>query len=768
MGNRMIKILVIDDNQDNLVSVKALIKESFPDALVYAALSGRKGLELAASVIPDVILLDIVMPGMDGFEVCRRLKEDNTLHEIPVVFLTAIKGDKENRILALEVGAEAFLAKPIDESELTAQIRAMLKISAANIRKRGEEQRLASLVEERTNDLKDANLATLRILEELKAENEARKESEKALLQSEERFQLLFNKAPLGYQSLDINGYFIEVNQQWLDTLGYNRDEVIGKWFGDFLVTAYQDGFRARFPIFKAQGFIHSEFEMVCKNGNRLVIAFDGRIGYDSKGDFKQTHCILQDITERRKAEQALLESENKYKNYVDNAPDGIFVHDENGKYIEVNKAAAKISGYSKAELLTMSISDMTGKESHKKGHGIYETLLNGGNADGLLQFVHKNGSKRWCTVSMVKLTEHRFLGFVKDVTESKKAEDDLVYLSCHDQLTGLHNRRFFEQELKRLDKQSNLPLTVAMGDINGLKLINDSFGHSLGDKLLVKAAAIVKKGCRNSDLIARFGGDEFIIVFPRTDAAEATQIINHIHNLAANEKVANIAMSISFGYDTKDKEDQSISETMVNAENHMYRHKVSERSSMRSNTIDIIINTLFEKSNRESFHSKRVSEICQAIASSMDFEKDDISQITMAGLVHDIGKIGVDENILNKPGKLDNVEWEEMKKHPETGWRILSATNEFSELAQFILEHHEKWDGKGYPNGLKGEEIKVEARIIAVADAYDAMTRDRSYRRGFSRTEAAEEIKRCSGTQFDPEIVEVFLYKVLPYTNVF
>lgn len=636
MGNDMIKILAIDDNQDNLVSVKALIKESFPDALVYAALSGRKGLELAASVIPDVILLDIVMPGMDGFEVCRRLKEDNTLHEIPVVFLTAIKGDKENRILALEVGAEAFLAKPIDESELTAQIRAMLKISAANIRKRGEEQRLASLVEERTNELRKANLATLRILEELKAENEARKESE------------------------------------------------------------------------------------------------------------------------------------NKYKNYVDNAPDGIFVHDENGKYIEVNKAAAEISGYRKDELLTMSISDMTGKESYKKGHGLYETLLKSGNADGLLQFVHKNGSKRWCTVSMVKLTEHRFLGFVKDVTDSKKAEDDLVYLSNHDQLTGLHNRGFFEKELKRLDKQSNLPITIAMGDINGLKLINDSFGHSLGDELLVKAAKIVKKGCRNSDLIARFGGDEFIIVFPRTDAAEATQIINQIHNMAANEKVANIAMSISFGYDTKDRDDQSISETMVNAENHMYRHKVSERSSMRSNTIDIIINTLFEKSNRESFHSKRVSEICQAIAASMDFEKDDISQITMAGLVHDIGKIGVDENILNKPGKLDNAEWEEMKKHPETGWRILSATNEFSELAQFILEHHERWDGKGYPNGLKGDEIKVEARIIAVADAYDAMTRDRSYRRGFSRTEAAEEIKRCSGTQFDPEIVEVFLYKVLPYASVF
>jgi len=188
----------------------------------------------------------------------------------------------------------------------------------------------------------------------------------------------------------------------------------------------------------------------------------------------------------------------------------------------------------------------------------------------------------------------------------------------------------------------------------------------------------------------------------------------------------------------------------------------------MRSNTIDIIINTLFEKSSRESLHSKRVSQICQAIAASMNFEKDDISQITMAGLVHDIGKIGVDEKILNKPWKLNDSEWEEMKKHPETGWRILSATSEFSELAQFVLEHHEKWDGNGYPSGLKNEEISVEARIIAVADAYDAMTRDRSYRKGFSKAEAAVEILRCSGTQFDPQIADVFVNKVLPNTSEF
>ena len=247
MESKNIKILAIDDIQDNLISVKALIKETFPSAVTLAALTGKKGLELAAIEDPDVILLDIVMPDMDGYEVCKKLKADKKLSDIPVVFVTALKGDKESRIQALECGAEAFLAKPIDESELTAQIRAMVKIKKAKIEKRDEKERLAALVEEKTSELNEKHQITLELFEDLKNEYEARKKSEELLRQSELKYYTYFQYAPVGYQSLDKDGYILEVNDMWLNALKYKRDEVIGKWFGDFLDSEYKDVFKRLF-----------------------------------------------------------------------------------------------------------------------------------------------------------------------------------------------------------------------------------------------------------------------------------------------------------------------------------------------------------------------------------------------------------------------------------------------------------------------------------------------------------------------------------------
>ncbi len=376
----------------------------------------------------------------------------------------------------------------------------------------------------------------------------------------------------------------------------------------------------------------------------------------------------------------------------------------------------------------------------------------------------HKNGSWIWVS-DRGKVTSWTddgkpliMSGTHTDMTKQKKEEEEIEHLAFCDQLTGLYNRRFYEEELRRLDTERNLPLTIIMGDLNGLKLINDSFGHRIGDELLKKVAEVLREGCRADDIVARVGGDEFVIILPKADAIETDKVISRMTQLSLNNKVGSINLSVSFGYGIKTTKKQRIQDVYKEAEDHMYRNKLYESSSIKSKMINLIMSSLYEKNNEEQLHSKRVSEICESIARKMNLEQELISQIKIAGLMHDIGKIGIDEKVLNRKGKLNESEWKEIKRHPEVGYRILSSANEFSEIATFALDHHERWDGQGYPKGLKGGEISLPARIIAIADSYDAMTRARTYREVLSEEEAIEEIKRCAGTQFDPTIVNIFV----------
>ena len=585
------------------------------------------------------------------------------------------------------------------------------------------------------------------------------------------RFLALFNEMSAGaavYKVLNEGklgkDYIIQdFNKAALIAERKTRKEVIGKSLYDLRPNIDQYGL---IPV----------FERVWKTGNpayypsKIYIDENFSNWYENRV-FKlpsgEIVAIFDDVTERSLAEKALFESEQKYSSYIENAPDGVFVVDETGNYIDANKAATRITGYTKEELLKMRIRDITPVESLTQTYRHFSDLVQNGSSRGELQYIHKNGSLRWWSLDAVKLDENRYLGFARDISEKKKIEREILYLSYHDHLTGLYNRRFFEQELNRLDTSENLPMSIIMFDVNGLKLVNDSFGHDAGDHLLKKAAEVIKNICRNEDMVARIGGDEFVLFLPKTSSKQCVEIANQIKEQSAKEKVANVELSISYGYDTKEVEKQSILEIIANAENYMYRYKLFERSSNRSKTTDLIMNTLFEKSKREAAHSNRVSSICQLIASTMNLGIDAVNKMRIAGLIHDIGKIGVAENILNKAGYLTKDERNEIERHPEIGWRLLSSTNEYSELAQFVLNHHEKWDGSGYPNGLKEEAIPLEARIIAVADAYDAMTSERSYRVALSKEKAIEELRKGSGTHFDPEIVTVFIDQVLTIRKI-
>ena len=352
----------------------------------------------------------------------------------------------------------------------------------------------------------------------------------------------------------------------------------------------------------------------------------------------------------------------------------------------------------------------------------------------------------------------------IREVTDTKLSQVKNEYLSYHDQLTGLYNRRYFEEMLIRYDHIDYNPVALAMIDVNGLKIVNDAFGHRMGDKVLCSVAEALERHCKGQDsFVARIGGDEFVIVSPRTDRLEMEKLTDKIYQSIKDIRKDQHIVSISIGCEVKETEEDNMTDIFNSAEENMYRKKLTESQSVRHQAVQAILKTLNEKNEREKVHSEQVSMISRLIGEAMEFDYSTIKEIETAGLLHDIGKIAVDEEILNKAGQLDESEYEKIMKHPESSYQILKSINAYAGLAEDVLSHHERWDGTGYPRRLKGEKISIIARIITIADAYEAIVADRPYRNAMTKEEALKELRRSAGTQFDPKIIKVFEEKVFP-----
>ena len=380
----------------------------------------------------------------------------------------------------------------------------------------------------------------------------------------------------------------------------------------------------------------------------------------------------------------------------------------------------------------------------------------------------------RWLLTMGTVVTAGLLAGALNDRAE--RLIERLADAARTDPLTELLNRRGFEERLQielARAQRSGLPVSVIVGDIDHFKLVNDRHGHRAGDDTLKAFARIALQAKRLADDMGRIGGEEFALVLPDTDEHGALLLAERIRRVTRDVQ----SITVSFGVATFPKHERTPDGLLHKADQALYlakqlgrdrsviysdevaslEHPEERRPVEQTAAVLVLAETLDLRDSGTALHSTTVGRYCEQIASRLELGEERTERIRLAGLLHDLGKIGVADEILRKPGALNDHEWNEMRKHPELGARILTSAN-LHDLAGWVLAHHERPDGRGYPRGLSDEEITLEARILSVADAYEAMTSDRPYRKALPQDVALEELRKGADTQFDAQVVDAFL----------
>jgi diguanylate cyclase (GGDEF)-like protein/PAS domain S-box-containing protein len=532
------------------------------------------------------------------------------------------------------------------------------------------------------------------------------------------------------------------------------RDVVYTQWVTDIAANKKSD----------------DEYIILTKSGEEKWVWEQSVPVLGNDGKLSESEGFILDITANKKVLEALDESEDRFRTIFEKAPIGIGIFNtKTGFLYQVNPKFAEILGRTMEELTCLDW------KSYSHPAEIQENLDKLAQLNKKLipnfrmnkRYIKPDGSLVWVNMMIVPFKAEAIsdmhLCMIEDITDKKQKEEEIIYLSYHDSLTGLYNRNFFEEEKRRFDASRRLPMSVIMGDINGLKLINDSFGHNAGDRLLSEIGKLLKETCRAEDVLARIGGDEFVIMLYNTGEAGAERLCQRIYKACKTyEKRPDkqtFYLSISLGFATKTTNDLSVDDLLREAEHMLYRVKNPERKKVRSTIMNAVKKQLAEKNFENQTQNNRIMKLVLELGERLGLEPEKIKLLRLLQETHDMGQLSLDEKYNGQD--LTNLTLDEMKlytMHAETGYRVAMAVPEMNEIAVEILAHHEHWDGSGYPKGLKGEEIPLLSRIICITDSYHQLSRNIENQDLDETKDIATLMLEGSGSKFDPLILREFL----------
>ena len=670
-----------------------------------------------------------------------------------------------NQLDDLVARDEDLYADAGDLTELVLKGRSNL---AARVRVRKDGSRFPALIWGVPIIQGDRVLAVYAIYEDISE----RKAAERELARERSLLERIVVDSPDGTVLFDEDGKIFRSNPAFDRLFDLGQDEVLGHHLWEILGGGgKEEEIRGNIRQLRDRKKLDYDAVRFRKDGSEIHLSIRA-VAITGDGPSGEYLAVYRDISSRVMVQHQLATERTYFENLFMNSPLAIALVGGDGIIQRVNDSFERLFGYYSFECVGADLDALIAPgDLLGDAVGLTRGAAAGSTIKAERTRRRKDGS--WVEVQINAVCfpvgdgPSVIYAIYQDITERKVLDEKIRYFGCHDALTGLYNQAFFEEELRRLDSPRQLPLSLVVADLDNLKLINDAFGHLEGDKLLAEAGTILRSCCRQEDIIARCGGDEFVMLLPQTTLLEARSVCDRVRRACERSQGGMIPLSMALGVAAKEEVTQDLMQVRKKADDDMYLDKLTRGERSRSAIYSRIVEFL-DSDPRMKTHISRVRGLAHLFGKHLALRQDEMEKLALLARFHDVGLMPIPAEVLYKKGPLDPGEWENVRRHPERGYRLARNLAPLASIAEEILCHHEKYDGGGYPRGLSGEDIPRLSRAIHLLCAYEAMTGWRSYRPSLSSEEALQEIASQAGKQFDPRLAGVFvqLHRTLEVGN--